>query len=97
MKRLALTVCAAGLMLMLAACSEKPQTAGTPKQDQQAYAGTGVAAFTAPGWSPGDKTSWASAQKARQLYSQNEYSRMTAAPAAAVMAPAVPSAKSSTN
>ena len=48
MTRQALTVCAAGLVLMLAACSEKPQTAGTPKQDQQAYAGTGVAAFTAP-------------------------------------------------
>lgn len=95
MKRLVRTVCAAGLVLMLAACSEKPQTAGTPKQDQQAYAGTGVAAFTAPGWSPGDKTGWASAQKARQQYGQNEYNRTTAA--ADVLAPAVPSAKSSTN
>ncbi len=98
MTRLALTVCAAGLVLMLAACSEKPQTAGTPKQDQQAYAGTGVVVFTAPGWTPGDKTSWASAQKARQQYGQNEYSRTTAV--SAVMAPAVPavpSAKPSTN
>lgn len=81
MKLLVLTVCAAGLVLALAACSESPQTAGTPKQDQQAFAGTGVAAFTAPGWKPGDKTSWASGQKARQQYGQNEYSRISAPPA----------------
>jgi len=74
------------LLLALSACSEKPQTAGTPKKDQLAYEGTGVAAFTAPGWTPGDKTSWASEQKARQLYSQNEYTRMTAAPALAATA-----------
>ncbi len=78
------SLCAGVFLLVLSACSEKPQTAGTPRKDQLAYEGTGVAAFTARGWTPGDKTSWASEQKARQMYGQNEYTRMTTAPVAAV-------------
>ena len=72
MNRIALVLIATG---MLAACGEKPQTAGVPKSDSPAYAGTG-SAFTAPGWTAGDKTAWEQQLKARQLNSQNDYSRM---------------------
>ena len=67
--------------VLLAACGEKPQTAGGARQDQSAAAGTGVAAFTQPGWKAGDKTSWEQGLKARQLYGQNEYSRAAPPPA----------------
>jgi predicted small lipoprotein YifL len=59
----------------LAACGDKPQTLGTPKQDAAPYTGTG-SAFTAPGWKPGDKTSWEQHLKARQQNGQNDYSKM---------------------
>jgi len=61
--------------VMLAACGEKPQTAGSPKSDSAAYTGTG-SVFTAPGWKAGDKTAWELHLKARQQNSQNDYSRM---------------------
>ncbi len=64
-----------GAVLALAACSEKPQTAGAGKLDQAPYAGTGSAPFTVAGWKAGDKTSWEQALKARGQYGQNEYSR----------------------
>ncbi|WP_408595901.1 hypothetical protein, partial [Limnohabitans sp.] len=51
---------------VLAACGEKPQTAGTPKSDVAPMMGTGVAGYTASGWTAGDKGSWESALKARQ-------------------------------
>ena len=60
----------------LAACGEKAQTVGSTKQDAPAYTGTGSSAFAAPGWKQGDKTSWEQQLKARQLNSQNDYSRM---------------------
>lgn len=69
-------------LFALAACSEKPQTAGTPKSDIAPMMGTGVASYTVSGWTAGDKTSWESALKARQQLGQNEYSRAAAAPAA---------------
>lgn len=67
-----LILCAAAL---LAACGEKPQGLGGVKQDQPPHAGTGVAAFTAPDWKPGDKNSWEQQLKARGQYGQNEYNR----------------------
>jgi hypothetical protein len=71
-------------LVLLCACSEKPQTAGGAKQDQAAVAGTGVASFTNPEWKAGDKTSWEQALKARQQYGMNEYSRAAPPPAVAV-------------
>jgi hypothetical protein len=58
----------------LAACGEKPQTAGGAKQDAAPYTGTGKA-FVESGWKQGDKASWESQLKARGQNSQNEYSR----------------------
>jgi ABC-type glycerol-3-phosphate transport system substrate-binding protein len=63
-----------GSSLLLAACTEKPQTAGGKKSDAKAYAGTGEAAFTAPGWKVGDQASWEQQIKARNQ-AQNEYAR----------------------
>jgi hypothetical protein len=72
MKRLCLLILS---VLALVACGDKPQTLGTPAKDAAPYQGTG-SAFVASGWKPGDKTSWEQHLKARQLNSQNDYSRM---------------------
>ena len=72
MKALFLVLSAA---LMLAACGEKPQGLGGAKHDAAPHAGTGVGAFTAPDWKPGDKTSWEQKLKTRAQYGQNDYSR----------------------
>jgi hypothetical protein len=64
-------------LLLLSACSEKPQALVASSWDAPAYTGaTTGAAFTAPGWKAGDKTAWEQQLKARQLNSQNDYSRM---------------------
>lgn len=70
----------AGLLVLavsaLAACGDKPQTAGTSskKHDVEAYSGGANSAFAAPGWKPGDETSWEQQMKARNQ-NQNEYTR----------------------
>ncbi|MFM9901947.1 MAG: hypothetical protein ACKVOT_13100 [Polaromonas sp.] len=61
----------------LAACSEKPQTGGGVKSDVAAFQGADNK-FVAPGWKPGDKTSWEQGLKARGQNTQNEYSKMGA-------------------
>ncbi len=59
----------------LAACGDKPQTlGGAGKLDTAAFNGTG-SAFVAPGWKPGDKTSWEQHLRARMQNSQNDYSK----------------------
>lgn len=58
---------------VLAGCGEKAQTMTTPKSETTAYSGTG-SNFTAPGWKPGDKTSWEQGLKARLQNTQNDYS-----------------------
>ena len=64
-------------VLALSACSEKPQENGSgAKLDQPPYDGTGVAAFTAPGWKAGDATSWQAELRARGQYGQNDYTRI---------------------
>lgn len=68
-------VLAAVALLLLGACSEKPQTAGTHTSDQQAWNGSVQKAFDAPGWKPGDKASWEEQIKQRNR-SQNEFVRM---------------------
>ncbi|MDT4828359.1 hypothetical protein FQZ97_617410 [compost metagenome] len=74
-----LVALASGAML-LAACSEKPQTnAEGVKHDAVPWSGTGTqantgTAFTAPGWKVGDKASWEQQIKTRSN-GQNEYTR----------------------
>lgn len=59
---------------LLAACGEKPQTAGNAKQDAPAYSGTGKA-FADKDWKQGDKASWESHLKSRGLNGQNDYAK----------------------
>ena len=63
---------ALSILLGLAACSDKPQTAGGARQDTAAYTGTGKA-YTEKTFKQGDKTSWESALRARTQNGQNDY------------------------
>jgi hypothetical protein len=58
----------------LSACGEKPQTLGGNKSHVAAFQGA-QNQFVAPGWKPGDKSSWEQGLKARMQNSQNEYSK----------------------
>jgi len=62
----------------LSACGEKSQALGSGKQGTPPWDGTGVAAFTVPGWKPGDKASWEGELRARTQYGQNDYQRIGA-------------------
>ncbi len=64
----------AAAVMALAACGEKPQTAAGVKSDAPAFQGA-ENQFVAPGWKPGDKTSWEQGLKARAQNTQNEYSK----------------------
>ena len=70
MKPLLALIAVAGLV----ACSDKPQSLGTPAQDTAPSAGTGKA-YTVGGWKAGDKASWESQLKARAQYGQDDHSR----------------------
>lgn len=61
--------------LVLAACTEKPQTATTRKIDQAPWQGP-ASPFTAGGWKPGDQASWDGEIRQRSQ-AQNEYVRIT--------------------
>jgi hypothetical protein len=61
--------------LALSACGEKPQDKTGVRSDQPAQAGTGVAAFTEPGWKAGDQASWSNHLKARANYGMNDHQR----------------------
>ena len=74
MKRIFIILTAVLTLAGLSACTEKPQTGGGVTHDAAPYAGTG-SNFTQPGWKAGDKASWEQQLKARQQYSQNEYTR----------------------
>ena len=74
MKRIFITLTAVLTIAGLSACTEKPQTGGGVTHDAAPYAGTG-SNFPQPGWKAGDKASWEQQLKARQQYSQNEYTR----------------------
>ena len=71
MKRLVLV---AGAVLALAACGEKPQSAGTVRQDTRAFQGTGMP-YVAQGWKAGDQASWEQQLKVR-AQGQNDYARI---------------------
>jgi hypothetical protein len=75
--RLLHTAVALALGMALVACGDKPQTATARKADVAPAKG-GVSAYTAPGWKPGDATSWEQHLKKRSE-GQNEYTR-TGAP-----------------
>ncbi len=75
MRRLLVGVMAGGLLGLLAACGDKPQTLGNiGARDVAAFNGTG-SAFVAPGWKPGDKTSWEQQLRARMQSGQNDYAK----------------------
>lgn len=62
------------VLLGLAACTEHPQELHSNSNHKPAFEGTG-SAFVAPGWKPGDKTSWEQELKARAQRGQNEYNK----------------------
>ena len=66
-----------GAALVLAACTEKPQTVGR-KADGKAWE-ISEKGYLAPGWQGGDATAWNNQMRARSQ-GQNEYSRATAKP-----------------
>ena len=72
MMRSILLICS--VTLCLAACGDKPQSAGGVKGDVAPYKGVDNK-FAAPGWTAGDKTSWEQGLKARAQNSQNEYTK----------------------
>jgi len=75
MRRLRVGVIAGSLLVALAACGDKPQTLGdTSTRDVAAFNGTG-SAFVAPGWKPGDRTSWEQHLRARMQRGQNDYAK----------------------
>ena len=74
MTRLAVLVPVLAALAALSACGEKPQTLGGRKSDAAAFQGA-QNPFVAPGWKPGDKSSWEQGLKARMQNSQNEYSK----------------------
>jgi len=59
----------------LSACGEQAQDKAGIRSDQPAQAGTGVAAFTEPGWKAGDHASWSNHLKARANYGMNDHQR----------------------
>ena len=60
----------------LTACGEQPQSMKeNAKQDTSAFKGTG-SAFTVPGWTPGNETSWEAQLKTRTQNGQNDYTKV---------------------
>ena len=65
--------------VLLSACGEKPQTAGTKKSDAKPWEGAPGSAYMAAGWKAGDQAAWEAQLKTRSQ-GQNEYSRAPAKP-----------------
>ena len=74
MRRLGLLALSVAAVFGLSACSDQPQSAGGVKGDVAPYQGADNK-FAAPGWKPGDKTSWEQALRARTQNTQSEYTR----------------------
>lgn len=64
--------------LLLAACTERPQTIGTRVHDEAPYTGAAdeARAFRAAGWTVGNPQSWRDQLRVRTQRGQNEYNRM---------------------
>ncbi len=73
MKRTLTAAALSATALLLAACGDKPQNAGTKKADAAPWEGA-AAAYTDKGWKAGDQASWES-QIRNRAQSQNEYAR----------------------
>ena len=73
MMRAALLISSVSAMFFLAACGDKPQSAGGVKGDVAPYQGVSNK-YAEPGWKAGDKNSWEQALKVRSQH-QNEYTR----------------------
>ena len=73
MMRAALLISSVSAMFCLAACGDKPQSAGGVKGDVAPYQGVHNK-YASPGWKAGDKNSWEQALKVR-TQNQNEYTR----------------------
>ncbi len=61
------------VVMGLAACSERPQTANPRRSDTLAWQGANDP-YVAPGWKAGDKTSWEEQIRTR-AQTQNEYAK----------------------
>ena len=74
------SLAAAAALLLLAACTEKPQTPANDGRnsgvDAKAWSQSDAAkpAFITPGWTPGDQASW-DKQIQQRTQAQNEYKR----------------------
>ena len=75
MTRLMQIIAVVGALAGLSACGDKPQTIGGGNKSQVASFQGAQNPFVAPGWTPGDKTSWEQGLKARMQRTQNEYSK----------------------
>ena len=73
MMRAALVTSSVAAAFFLAACGDKPQSAGGVKGDVAPYQGVDNK-YAAPGWKAGDKNNWEQALKVR-TQNQNEYTR----------------------
>lgn len=63
-------------IVMLAACTEQPQTLGSnAKVDTAAFKGTGMP-YAEKSWKHGDKGSWEQQLKVRTQSGQNEYTKV---------------------
>ncbi|MDI9331872.1 MAG: hypothetical protein QM527_11310 [Alphaproteobacteria bacterium] len=63
-----------GFTCLLAACGEEARTVGADVAPHAGPTGS-MSAYAAPGWKPGDKTSWEQTMKVRAQYGQNDHSR----------------------
>jgi hypothetical protein len=65
------------VVLALAGCAEREQTANGIKSDAHAFVGTSrPQPFMASGWKPGDRASWEQHMKVRTQGGQNEYAKI---------------------
>jgi hypothetical protein len=65
------------LVVLLAACAEREQTANGIKTDAAAFSGTNKQPpFMAAGWKPGDRNAWEQQLKVRTVNGQNDYAKV---------------------
>ena len=70
----ATAVCSMALMVFLSGCGEKVQTTASGPEKKADTPGwqAGNSLYLAPGWTPGDRTSW-EAQLRNRAQSQNDF------------------------
>jgi hypothetical protein len=79
MTRLHLTALLAAAAL-LAACSEKPQSAATKQHDGKPWQGVATGQAPDAGFKAGDKVAWEAQLRDRTQRGQNEYTRAPTRP-----------------